>query len=59
MIRTIRQKVSSGGYRLPPLNWDGNTDSGKRAGRGIYYYRVTVSTAGGERASAAGRLIIL
>jgi hypothetical protein len=59
IIRTIRQKVSPEGYRLPPLTWDGNADGGKRAGRGIYYYRVTVTTAGGERASSAGKLIIL
>jgi hypothetical protein len=59
IIKTINTTVPSTGFTLPPLTWDGNDDRGKRAGRGMYPYSVTVTTATGERATASGRMIIL
>jgi hypothetical protein len=59
LIKLIRTKTVSSGYVLPPLIWDGRTDSGIRAGKGIYPYTVTVTTSNGETASASGRMIIL
>ncbi|MEI6048574.1 MAG: type IX secretion system sortase PorU [Bacteroidota bacterium] len=59
IIKIIKTKVPSGGYSLPPTIWDGNDDRGKRAGRGIYPYKVTVVTEKGELATASGRLVIL
>jgi hypothetical protein len=59
IIKIIQQSVPSTGYKLPPIEWDGNTDGGKRVGRGIYPYSVTISTENGESARASGRMIIL
>jgi hypothetical protein len=59
LIKSINQKVPSSGYSLPPIEWDGNTDGGKRAGRGIFPYTITVITSEGETARHSGRLIIL
>jgi len=59
IIKIIKTKVLSSGYNLPPVLWDGNDDGGKRAGRGIYLYTVTVTTGNGETARASGRMIIL
>jgi hypothetical protein len=59
IIRMIRTSTFTTGYQLSPITWDGNTEGGKRAGRGIYPYNITVTTPGGEKAVASGRMIIL
>jgi hypothetical protein len=59
MIRIIKSSVYSSGYQLSPVTWDGADTGGKRVGRGIYPYRVTVRTERGETASTSGRLVIL
>jgi hypothetical protein len=58
VIRTIKTRAPASGYVLPPLSWDGNLEGGKRAGRGIYPYTVTVTTGSGETARASGKMII-
>ncbi len=59
LIKILKTSVPASGYSLPPLEWDGNDNGGKRAGRGIYPYTVTVITKEGETARRSGRLIIL
>jgi hypothetical protein len=59
IMRTIEIKVIADGYKLPPVIWDGNAEGGKRVGRGIYPYSVTISTEKGEIARASGRMVIL
>ncbi|MCJ7448546.1 MAG: type IX secretion system sortase PorU [Bacteroidales bacterium] len=59
IIRIIRFSELSTGYQLAPVIWDGNDEGGKRVGRGIYPYSVTVKTGNGEMARTAGRMIIL
>ncbi len=59
IIRIIKSKIESTGYELPPVVWDGNDEGGRRAGRGMYPYTVTVVTGNGETARISGRMIIL
>lgn len=59
IIRRIESFIHTSGYQLEPVVWDGNTDGGKRAGRGIYPYRVNIRTPEGEVAIGSGRMIIL
>jgi hypothetical protein len=61
IIKTIRTRVPSTGYSIPPVTWDGNNNGGRRVGKGIYPYTVTVKVTGGtgETARASGRMIIL
>ncbi len=59
IIRIIKTTMYSTGYQLAPVLWDGNSESGQRAGRGIYPYRVSVRTGSGESAAGSGRMIIL
>ena len=58
-VRILKETMYSTGYQLEPVIWDGKTESGQRAGRGIYPYRVSVKTAEGEIAAASGKMIIL
>ena len=58
LIRTIKTKASAQGFVLPVIIWDGTIEGGKRAGRGIYPYTVTVTTGSGEIARASGKMII-
>ncbi|HQK70687.1 MAG TPA: type IX secretion system sortase PorU [Bacteroidales bacterium] len=58
-VKILEENLTSTGYRLPPIYWDGTIEGGKKAGRGIYAYVVTIKTGDGETARASGRLIIL
>jgi flagellar hook assembly protein FlgD len=59
IIKIIKTSVLAAGYILPSVIWDGNDEGGKRAGKGMYPYTVTITTGTGETAKAAGRMIIL
>lgn len=59
LIRIIEELVPTSGYRLPPVVWDGNSEGGKRVGRGVYPYSVLITTSSGETTRASGRMIIL
>jgi hypothetical protein len=59
IIKIIKTKAISSGFVLTPIFWDGNIEGGKRAGRGLYPYTVTITTTDGETAISYGRMIIL
>lgn len=58
-IRILKSRTTAGGYALEPIIWDGTAENGSRAARGLYIYSVTVTTPGGESATASGRIVIL
>lgn len=59
IIRTIKTSVEPTGYTLPPVDWDGNDEGGRKAGKGVYPYIVTIVTSKGESARTSGLLVIL
>jgi hypothetical protein len=59
IIKIIKTKLASTGFTLPPVVWDGNDDGGRKVGKGVYPYTVTIITGNGEIARASGRMIIL
>jgi hypothetical protein len=59
IIRTLERHIEPTGYTLPPVDWDGNEQGGRKAGKGVYLYTVTVITTNGETARTSGRMIIL
>jgi hypothetical protein len=59
IIRIIKEEAYSTGYQLSPIIWDGKSEEGRRVGRGIYPYKVTVRAQNGETAVSSGRMIIL
>jgi hypothetical protein len=58
VIKIINASIPATGYQLAPVEWDGNISGGKRAGRGVYPYSVTIRTEKGETATISGRMII-
>jgi len=59
LVKIIKSTEYAEGYQLAPILWDGNNSGGTRVGKGIYPYRVLVSTEDGEKALASGRIVIL
>ncbi len=59
MVRIIDKEVYSAGYRLEPVEWDGDSSGGAKLGGGVYIYRVTISTPEGESATSSGKMILL
>jgi hypothetical protein len=59
IIRIIKTFIESTGFTLPPVIWDGNEQGGRKAGKGVYPYTVTIVTSDGESARTSGRMIIL
>lgn len=59
LLRIIRTTDYSSGYQLNPVIWDGRDASGDPCGRGIFPYRVEITTRKGERAAISGKMIIL
>jgi hypothetical protein len=59
IMKIIKTSVTSAGYKIPPVYWNGLEEGGKKVGRGIYPYKIVIKTEDDEFASGTGRLIIL
>ncbi len=59
LIRSLERYIEPTGFTLPPVDWDGNDQGGRKSGKGLYLYTVTLITSKGETARTSGRMIIL
>lgn len=59
MVKSINRTVQTDGFRSEPISWDGLDDFGDAIGRGVYVYRVKVTTPEGQSAEKFERLVIL
>jgi hypothetical protein len=59
LVKTINRSLSCEGFRAEPLAWDGLDDEGDRLGRGVYVYRLNVTTPEGDNAEKFEKLVIL
>jgi len=59
MVKTINSVVRTEGFRSEPIEWDGLDDFGDSIGRGVYIYRLKVSTPDGASAEQFEKLVIL
>ena len=59
IVKTLRSSQFTSGYRSEPIVWDGRDDYGDKIGRGVYVYRLKVSTEDGKSAEKIEKLVIL
>jgi flagellar hook assembly protein FlgD len=59
MVKVLRSSQMTSGYRSEPIVWDGRDDYGDKIGRGVYVYRLKVSTEDGKSAEKIEKLVIL
>ncbi|HEX2617530.1 MAG TPA: type IX secretion system sortase PorU, partial [Flavobacteriales bacterium] len=59
LVKTLNRRLDCDGFRSEPLAWDGLDDFGDRLGRGVYVYRLSITTPGGEEADKIEKLVIL
>ena len=59
IVKTINSVVRTEGFRSDPIEWDGLDDFGDAIGRGVYIYRLKVSTPDGIAAEQFEKLVIL
>lgn len=58
LVNTLKTKVTSTGYQLEPIHWDGRTSTGRKAAGGMYPYTVKITCENGETSTISGRMII-
>ena len=59
LVKTLSRQLACEGYRSEGLAWNGLDDFGDRLGRGVYVYRLNVTTPEGEKAEKFEKLVIL
>jgi len=59
LVKSINETVLSQGFRNDPIEWDGLDEYGQKIGRGVYLYKLKVSTPDGQKAEQTERLVIL
>jgi hypothetical protein len=57
LVKKITQTLNSNGTRVASLYWQGDTDNGRKLGRGMYFYRIIVLAAGQQK-QLAQRLLL-
>lgn len=59
LVKTLNRRLQCEGFRSEPMAWDGLDDQGDRIGRGVYVYRLSITTPTGERAEKLEKLVVL
>jgi len=59
LVKTLSRQLACDGYRSEGMAWNGLDDFGDKLGRGVYVYRLNVTTPEGERAEKFEKLVIL
>ena len=59
LVKTINETVMTEGFRSEGVNWNGRDDFGDQLAKGVYVYRVIVSTPDGLQAEKTEKLVIL
>ncbi|MCH2224712.1 MAG: type IX secretion system sortase PorU [Crocinitomicaceae bacterium] len=59
LVKTINQPVQCDGFRSKGIPWDGRDEFGDQLAKGVYVYRLTVTTPEGLKAEETEKLVIL
>ena len=58
IIKMIQQTINTPGNRSSELEWNGRDEYGDKVGRGVYLYKISVTTPGGQRKEKIEKLVI-
>ncbi len=59
LVKTLNRRLNCDGFRSEPLAWNGLDEQGDKIGRGVYVYRLSITTPTGEKADKIEKLVIL
>ena len=60
LVKTLQQQVSTEGYRVDNIEWDGLDEFGDPIGRGVYVYKLTVKAeSDNSKANEFQKLVII
>ena len=59
IVKSIDKRLSTIGNRSDDIEWDGRDDVGARLGRGVYLYRMRVTSSDGQQVEKIEKLLIL
>jgi Peptidase family C25 len=58
VIKTIRQTITTDGNRSAEIEWDGKDEYGDKPGRGVYIYKLRITTTDKKKKEVIGKLVI-
>jgi len=58
-IKSFSRTITTEGNRSAEIQWDGKDDYGNKLGRGVYLYRLRVSTSDRKKKEVVDKLVIL
>ncbi len=59
LVKTINERINSSGYRVNGIEWNGRDDFGDELARGVYVYKVEVTTPEGLNTEEFQKLVLL
>ncbi len=58
VIKTIKKTINTDGNRSTEVDWDGRDEFGDKIGRGVYLYRLSVTTPDNKRKEVIEKLVV-
>jgi Peptidase family C25 len=58
IIKSLSQTINTEGTRSCEVEWDGRDEYGEKIGRGVYLYRLKITSADSHKKQAIGKLVI-
>ena len=58
IIKTLTYTINTPGNRSSEVEWDGRDEYGAKIGRGVYLYKLKISTSENKKKQAIGKLVI-
>lgn len=59
VVKTIMQTLTNEGFRSDGIDWDGKDDFGDKLGKGVYIYKLSVTSTDSKKAEKTEKLVIL
>jgi hypothetical protein len=58
VIKSIKQTINTPGNRSSELEWNGRDEYGDKVGRGVYLYKLSVTSAENKKKETTGKLVV-